>query len=203
MTEAFAERLGREFAELAITERERLAAGGAPLVGNFIDPMVTLETGRRRTLPCGAGTRYLCVAADGTLSFCHRFAGDPAYDVGHVATGVDRAKLFRVRERFASSTKDCEACWAFPLCGGPCYHDVGPGGEPVGRESPRCVLRRRCLEIAMWLYASLPEEARARLKKAVPRSGMEGRSEPERGVSPGESAGTLALEDSEGKGEAT
>ncbi len=176
MTEAFAERLGREFEELAMTERDRLLAGGAPLVGNFVDPMVTLETGRRRTLPCGAGTRYLCVTTDGTLSFCHRFATDPAYDVGHVATGVDRAKLFRVRERFAAATKDCEACWAFPLCGGPCYHDVGPGGEPVGRRSARCALRRRCLETAMWLYASLPEEARARLRKVGPRPEMGGPS---------------------------
>ncbi len=174
MSEAFTERLGREFAELAAAERDRLIAGGAPLVGNFIDPMVTLETGRRRALPCGAGTRYLCVATDGTLSFCHRFASDSAYDVGHVATGVDRAKLFRVRERFATATKDCETCWAFPLCGGPCYHDVGPGGEPVGPRSPRCMLRRRCLEIAMWLYASLPEDARVRLRSSGLRSGTRG-----------------------------
>ncbi len=176
MSEAFAERLGWEFEELAGTERDRLLAGGTPLVGNFVDPMVTLETGRRRMLPCGAGTRYLCVTTDGTLSFCHRFASDPAYDVGHVATGIDRAKLFRVRERFASVTRDCEACWAFPLCGGPCYHDVGPGGEPIGSRSPRCVLRRRCLEIAMWLYASLPDEARTRLRKAGSGSGTSGPS---------------------------
>ncbi len=176
MSDAFAARLGREFEELAAAERDRLVDGAAPLVGNFMDPMLTLETGRRRTLPCGAGTRYLCVTTDGTLSFCHRFASDPAYDVGHVATGVDRAKLFRVRERFASATKDCEACWAFPLCGGPCYHDVGPGGEPVGPRSSRCALRRRCLEIAMWLYASLPEETRTRLRETGPRSGTGGPS---------------------------
>jgi len=165
MSDAFAERLAGEFSRLALAERDRLVSGGHPLVGNFVDPMVTLETGRRRTLPCGAGTKYLCVTTDGTLSFCHRFAGDQAYDVGHVATGIDRARLFRVRERLAAAGTGCGSCWAFPLCGGPCYHDVGPGAEPVGPESPRCRLRRRCLEIAMWLYSSLPEEARMRLRK--------------------------------------
>ncbi len=163
MSHAFAERLGAEFEALALMERDRLLAGGEPLVGNFVEPMVSLVRGTERRLPCGAGTRYLCVATDGTLFFCHRFVGDRAYDVGHVATGIDRARLFRVRERLSAAMTDCHACWAFPLCGGPCYHDIGPGGESVGPESPRCALRRRCLEIAMWLYASLPAGVRERL----------------------------------------
>jgi uncharacterized protein len=161
---AFAARLCEEYGALAARERARVADGGRPLVGNLAESVVALERGAPRRLPCGAGARYLSVAADGTLALCHRFVGDAAFAVGDVAGGFDRAAASMVLSGLAVRAAECAGCWARWLCGGPCHYDVAASpDERPGEGSGRCRLRRRTLELAMWLHASLPEPVRARL----------------------------------------
>jgi uncharacterized protein len=175
MSRGFSERLECEFEELARYELGRMLEGKRPRVGNFLEAMVSIETGRVRSLPCGAGSRYLSVGAGGTLFLCHRFAGDEVHAVGDVWRGVDRGKVRLLLERFGGPGERCATCWARWLCGGPCYYDLEAGSSlSSGPGAPRCVLRTRILELAMWLYASLPAERRARaIGAARGRPGLE------------------------------
>jgi uncharacterized protein len=164
MTPGFARRLVSEYEELARDELRRLKAGKRPRVGNFLEAMASLETGRLRSLPCGAGSRYLSVGADGALFLCHRFGGDDAHLVGDVSRGIDRRRVRLLLGRFGAWRRRCEPCWARWLCGGPCYYDLREGSSlSAGPAAPRCVVRTRILELAMWLYASLPPKDRERV----------------------------------------
>lgn len=186
MRKVFADRLVCELEELARGELERVRAGKPPSVGCFLEPMVALEVGRQRLAPCGAGERYVSVASDGGLYLCHRFAGDGRYSVGDVAGGLDRFAVGRLLARMAERSSACSDCWALGLCGGACYHDVetvtssfgGPGSE-------RCRVTRRALDLAMWLYASMPPAGRRRLGEraraaARPEMAVRGGSAPAR-----------------------
>lgn len=164
MPGAFAERLVNEFGELAHHELRRVLHGGTPCVGNFIDALASLETGRVRALPCGAGSRYLSVGADGALFLCHRFAGEGAYAVGDVFKGVDREKVRDLLQRLCGLAAGCAGCWARWLCGGPCFFDLEKcAGDSSGPGALRCAVRTRILELSMWLYASLPPSSRERV----------------------------------------
>ena len=185
MAGAFAERLMTEFGELASHELRRALHGGTPCVGNFIDALASLETGRVRALPCGAGSRYLSVGSDGTLFLCHRFAGDRAYAVGDVFTGVDRERVRRLLERLCGLAAECAGCWARWLCGGPCFYDLaGCAEDSPGPGTVRCAVRTRILELSMWLYASLPPASRERALGIARREPV---TEPE--AAPGDEAG--------------
>jgi radical SAM protein with 4Fe4S-binding SPASM domain len=164
MTPGFANRLVSEYEELARDELGRMKAGKRPRVGNFLEAMASLESGRVRSLPCGAGSRYLSVSADGGLFLCHRFGGDAAHAVGDVSDGIDRRKVRSLLGRFGALRRRCESCWARWLCGGPCYYDLKAGSSlSTGPGASRCVVRARILELAMWLYASLPPSDRERV----------------------------------------
>jgi uncharacterized protein len=168
MSREFAERLCSEFEALAITERDALLRGSRPSVSSFTEPMALLARGSRRDSPCGAGARYLSVATDGTLYLCHRFAGDDRFAVGHVAAGIDRGAITSLLKRLRAASSACLDCWARDLCGGPCHHDLETmPGESVGHDAVRCSVRRRIIELSMWLYAELPEEQRNRLRTSA------------------------------------
>jgi uncharacterized protein len=168
MSREFAGRLVRELDDLAFAELEALRAGRAPRAGCFIEPVLALELGRQRLAPCGAGARYVSVDHDGRLFLCHRFAGDPGYAVGSVAGGLDRFAVGRLLDEAAARSDACSRCWAHGLCGGPCVFDLASaGGAFDGPSGQRCRVTRRTLELSMWLYASLPDESRARLRGAA------------------------------------
>ena len=168
MSAEFAGRLVREFEDLARAELESIRAGRRPRAGCFIEPVLSLEVGRQRLVPCGAGARYVSVDHDGGLYLCHRFAGDARYSVGDVGGGLDRFAVGALLRELGKRSAGCAGCWAFGLCGGACLHDVASaGGEFAGPPEPRCRVTQRTLELAMWLYSSLPEESRARLREAA------------------------------------
>ncbi len=165
MSRGFAERLCSEFEALAQAERDVLLSGSRPSVSSFTEPMALLARGSRRDSPCGAGARYLSVATDGTLYLCHRFAGDDRFAVGHVASGIDRRAITSLLKKLRAASSACLDCWAHDLCGGPCHHDLDTmPGEASGHDAVRCSVRRRIIELSMWLYAGLPEEQRRRLR---------------------------------------
>ena len=168
MSRSFADRLVGELDELARAELESMLRGGPPVAGCFVEPVLSLELGRFRSAPCGAGARYVSVDWDGRLFLCHRFAGDARFAVGDVESGLDRravGELIAVARRLHDG---CEGCWARGLCGGPCHHDAFSAG-PTGYPDERCRVTRRVLELSMWLYASLPAERRERLAEVARR----------------------------------
>ncbi len=168
MTQEFADRLVRELEELARVELEAIRAGRRPVAGCFMQPVLSLELGRQRLEPCGAGARYVSVDHDGALYLCHRFAGDGRYSVGDVTGGLDRFAVGRLLHSLGERSSACAACWAFGLCGGACLHDVESSeGTFAGPAGPRCRVTLRTLELSMWLYASLPQESRAKMNEAA------------------------------------
>jgi len=170
MAQRFAERLEREFEQVALGELAAMKDGRDPVVGNFVEPIRLLETGRRRWLPCGAGARYLAVGADGRLFFCHRMNGESAFEVGDVVGGFGREKAEQILGGFRTRAAGCDPCWARHLCGGPCHYDLERSPEDsVGIGAPRCRVRRKIFELSMWLYASLPEDLRSVLARAARR----------------------------------
>jgi uncharacterized protein len=172
MSSAFATRLCSEYEALARVEIENLRAGRAPVVGNFIEAVLAVEGGAPRRLPCGAGARYLSVSADGTLGLCHRFAGNGAFAVGDVVGGFDREAAAGILGGLSAGAAECGRCWARWLCGGPCHFDLASSpGDASGRRAPRCRVRRRVLELSMWLYASLPARAKERVAALARRAG--------------------------------
>ncbi|MGA3311112.1 MAG: SPASM domain-containing protein [Xanthobacteraceae bacterium] len=86
---------------------------------------------------CGAARGYYGVGADGGLYPCVRFIGIEDYRIGHVSDGIyaDAARDFRANAgRPYEERGACAACWAAPLCNGPCFacsELMGPGdGSP-------------------------------------------------------------------------
>ncbi len=176
VTNEFAERLVREYEELARAELAAIRSGEAPSAGCFIEPVLALELGRQRLAPCGAGARYVSVDHDGRLFLCHRFAGDSGHCVGDVVSGLDRFAVGRLLDGLAERSVGCSDCWALGLCGGACFHDVendprtSSGPRSQRARSQRCRVTRRVLELSMWLYASLPAARRARLTEVARRA---------------------------------
>jgi uncharacterized protein len=102
---------------------------------NVSDTLAELHQGISKSHPCGAGLGLVGVGPSGDLAPCHRFVDSDAHSLGHVSTGLDRAKTadFLARGHIDSKT-DCSRCWARPVCAGGCHHEAyvryGDTGHP-------------------------------------------------------------------------
>lgn len=122
----------------------RTARGDRYPFANMLQALREIHKGTHRPYPCGAGAGYLGVSADGDLSACHRFVGDPAGALGSLAEGLDRSRQAEwLAARHVHRQSPCHTCWARYLCGGGCHHEV------INRE------RRACDYIRGWLHYCL------------------------------------------------
>jgi uncharacterized protein len=116
---------GREF-------ERRVQAGRRYPFANLVNALREIGRGTHRPYPCGAGAGYFGVSAEGSLSACHRFVGDPAGAMGTVYDGVDRRRQVRwLTDRHVHRQEPCNSCWARYLCGGGCHHEVIHRGRPA------------------------------------------------------------------------
>ncbi|WP_433933591.1 radical SAM protein [Sorangium cellulosum] len=144
---------GREF-------ERRSRIGERYPFANMMNAMREIERGTHRPYPCGAGAGYLGVSADGELSACHRFVGDPDGAMGSLAEGIDRPRQAEwLSDRHVHRQEPCRACWARYLCGGGCHHEV------IRRGRHACDYIRGwlhyCLEAYLRLTSQRPGEAAA------------------------------------------
>ncbi|MEU0741503.1 radical SAM protein [Streptomyces sp. NPDC006134] len=131
-----------------------LSAGRPYPFGNFVTAMHQLHRGSHRPYPCGAGAGYLSASAEGGLYACHRLVDDPAFAMGTVAGGPDRAARERHLARgHVDRMRPCRSCWARYLCGGGCYHEVSRRGRPG------CDYIRGWLAFCLRAYAELAQAA--------------------------------------------
>ncbi|MFD6345567.1 radical SAM protein [Streptomyces roseolus] len=152
-TPAFADFLDGmvECGERALRE---LSAGRPYPFGNFQTAMYELHTGGHRPYPCGAGAGYLSASAEGGLYACHRLVDDPAFAMGSLAGGPDRAARERhLATRHVDRAEPCRSCWARYLCGGGCYHEVSRRGRPG------CDYIRGWLDFCLRAYVGLTRAA--------------------------------------------
>ncbi len=92
---------------------------------NVSDTIRELHEGISKAHPCGAGLGMVGVGPSGDIAPCHRFVDSDAHRLGHISTGIDRAKQADFLERGHISQKfECHTCWARPVCSGGCYHEA-------------------------------------------------------------------------------
>lgn len=102
---------------------------------NVSDTISELHQGVNKSHPCGAGLGLMGVGPSGDIAPCHRFVDSDQHALGHISTGIDRAKQndFLSRGHIRAKT-DCHTCWARPLCAGGCHHEAfvryGDTGHP-------------------------------------------------------------------------
>ena len=138
--------------EVALAE---LTAGRRYPFGNFETALHQIHRGSHRPYPCGAGAAYLSANAEGELFACHRLVDDPAFAMGDVASGPDRAaRAGHLARSHVDRMEPCRDCWARYLCGGGCYHEVSRRGR-VGCDYIRGWLGF-CLRAYVELSASRP-----------------------------------------------
>jgi uncharacterized protein len=102
---------------------------------NVSDTLAELHQGVSKSHPCGAGLGLVGVGPSGDIAPCHRFVDSDQHALGHVSTGIDRAKQTDFLQRGNIGSKyDCHTCWARPLCAGGCHHEAfvryGDTGHP-------------------------------------------------------------------------
>lgn len=103
----------------------QLASGKTPKYYPYSNFVAEMDAGtfapKVTPFKCGACRGTTTVGADGTLYPCHRFVGMQAWRIGNISDGpdFDRCKQFW-RDYRACISSDCESCWVYAQCHGPC-----------------------------------------------------------------------------------
>jgi uncharacterized protein len=114
----------------------------------------------KRMHACGAGIGMAAVACSGDIYLCHRFVGRDEYKLG----SVFEKELKRQDYQRSPTTHSpvCAVCFARYYCAGGCKHDnAADCGSATTPSEDICRLRRRELELAAVIVASLDPQARA------------------------------------------
>lgn len=111
---------------------------------------------------CGVGRNMLAFGEDGSLYPCHRYAGEEAYKLGTVESGLDVPKM---REYYSSiidqKLEHCGSCWARYTCGGQCAWSLSDEeGDLHLPEEENCRSIRRGHELMLYAMHRL-QTARA------------------------------------------
>jgi len=107
---------------------------------------------------CGAGLGMVAVSCAGDVFLCHRFVGMPNYKLGSIFS--DELDRERYQQPVDMNAK-CADCFARYYCGGGCKHDnAGSCGNIFNPGEDLCQLRRRELELAGTVVASLNQDDR-------------------------------------------
>ena len=119
------DRVLSQFTELAHEYLDCALRGEHHGFSNVSDTLSELHQGISKAHPCGAGLGLMGVGPSGDIAPCHRFVDADAHKLGHVSTGIDRAKQADFLDVGHISRKiECHTCWARPVCSGGCYHEA-------------------------------------------------------------------------------
>ncbi len=111
-------RLAEEYLEQALDDQHHAFS-------NVTDTLQELHSGISKSHPCGASLGLMGVSPSGDIAPCHRFVDSDKHKLGHISSGVDRAKQADFLDRGHISRKiECHTCWARPVCSGGCYHEA-------------------------------------------------------------------------------
>lgn len=111
---------------------------------------------------CGVGRNMQAVTRDGKIYPCHRYAGEDAYQLGTLETGLDARKvedyyasLVRVKEQH------CSHCWARVTCGGQCPWYISKTNGEIGLpDETSCNGIRSGHERQLWFVHQLKKRGR-------------------------------------------
>ena len=97
---------------------------------------------------CGAGIRTFGMSSDGTMLPCVLLAGKKSASLGNINDDGTWVKQGLAWANKHKPRKECQECWALPLCGGGCPAMLSVCGED------ECELVRANCETALEIYAS-------------------------------------------------
>lgn len=153
----FAECARQEREELTPWMLEKLTAGETPKYFPYAAFINEQEKGactsKVSPFKCGACRGTTTVGADGTLYPCHRFVGMKAWRIGSISSGPDyeRCKQFW-RDYRASIAHDCESCWLWAQCKGPCPWEIAGADGSFRRPQRNCDLMKGYAESSAYFY---------------------------------------------------
>ena len=124
-----------QFYRLADEYLEYALRGEPHGFSNVSDTLAELHQGVNKSHPCGAGLGLVGVGPSGDIAPCHRFVDSDQHVMGHISTGLDKAKQADFLARGNIHSKyDCHSCWTRPVCAGGCHHEAfvryGDTGHP-------------------------------------------------------------------------
>lgn len=131
-------------------------------VNNLFTAVETLYSAKRRVLPCGAGNSMLCVAPDGSLYLCHRFAENRDYRLGDLWNGIDWERKDKYTAPPVAGDENCSRCWLKNICAGGCWHSrLDAGTNKMLESTPNlneCDLTRHIYELSTVIYNEIMEQ---------------------------------------------
>lgn len=141
-----------------------------PVLVRFCNVVVRVMGYDVRPIHCGAGRGFVGIDARGDIYPCFRFFGVSDYRLGDVARGIDESTRRGFEEgpgRPYPDREACAACWAAPLCGGPCFacSELFGNGEPLPYQCAYVLADSRA---AVAYVSRLREECPERLLALLP-----------------------------------
>ncbi len=104
-----------QFHTLADEYLEYAMRGESHGFSNVSDTLAELCQGVNKSHPCGAGLGLLGVGPSGDIAPCHRFVDSDAHALGHISTGIDKAKQSDFLQRGHIGSKyDCHTLLGAP-----------------------------------------------------------------------------------------
>lgn len=141
---------------------------------NVSETISELISGVNKSHPCGAGLGLMGVGPSGDLSPCHRFTDADTHVMGHVSSGIDRAKQSDFLTRGHVEAKyDCQSCWARPLCAGGCHHEAFVRYGDTGHANLHyCDWIRQWTDTCLRIYGELAVKNPSFLERFAERKGL-------------------------------
>ena len=141
---------------------------------NVSETISELISGVNKSHPCGAGMGLMGVSPSGDLSPCHRFTDADTHVMGHVSSGIDRAKQGDFLSRGHVGAKyDCQSCWARPLCAGGCHHEAFVRYGDTGHANLHyCDWIRQWTDTCLHIYGELAVKNPGFLEHFAERKGL-------------------------------
>ena len=152
-------------AERFLTTRKRM-----PSLVRFSGKVTKAMGYNNLTVACGAGRTFLGVGPGGDLYPCFRFVGSDRHRLGSLEEGLDPTSCIQFQRdvgRPYTARLVCGACWASPLCGGPCFACETFFGDSVN-QGVHCAYTRADARAAVWLVQELRHRAPKRLLAFMP-----------------------------------
>lgn len=142
------------------SEWARTKQGAMWRFSNFAIALKQIHSGACQPLPCGSGTNYLSVGADGAYYSCHRTVNDAHFRMGDVWEGISQSERAAfVATRQVDLQEPCRGCWARYLCGGGCHAEVALSGRSG------CDYIRGWLEYCLKRYVDVLHECPSLLER--------------------------------------
>lgn len=141
---------------------------------NVSETIGELIQGVNKSHPCGAALGLMGVSPSGDLSPCHRFTDADTHSMGHVSSGIDRAKQQDFLSRGHVGAKyDCQSCWARPLCAGGCHHEAFVRYGDTGHANLHyCDWIREWTDVCLKIYGTLAARNPEFLDRFADRKGL-------------------------------